>query len=192
MMHAIGKQLESELHAVGYRSASVVDGPETRPANTFGNERIVIEYDEEGADTFAAPEVLHRNPKHRFAITMACKLTIWAQAKASGAMDYEHYRRARHIADLALVALNKIAHVRKNTFVPKSGRFITPEDLKASEEVAGAVYELKFTFDRGVKEQTWTGDARPEGTIAGVANTTQATRTKGSQDDPPETGCGGA
>lgn len=191
MIHAIGKELEAKLRATGYLAATVVDGPERRKPNTFGQERIVIEYDEDGADQFASVHGLHKNPKHRATCKQACKLTIWAQAAQSGALEFEHKRRAAHIRDLAVVALNEIAHERKNLWTPASGHFVTPEDLKASEERTGAVYELKFTFDRGIAEQKWNGDFKPKGSVTKVTNTTQARLVPGPSDQIPEIGCGG-
>ena len=78
------------------------------------------------------------------------KATIYAQCPSKGAFYWEHVRRAEHVLDMVLVALDIVAKKRANLVVFKSGKFVYPDDFKQGETPGGAVYELYLTFDRGV------------------------------------------
>jgi hypothetical protein len=187
MIREIGVELQAALRAK-LCPVRVVDREQTNPA-AFGRERIVIEHDE--GDSFVAPRGSRANPKHRFTRTMGAKVTIYAQSTGAGALEFEHRRRAEHILDLVLVALDDIARKRKNAWTPTGGGFVIPEALEDSERHGGAVYELRFTFDRAVFEQTWAGDIKPEATVGeggvGIGSTTRASII-GANDN--ETACG--
>ena len=170
MIREIGRELETQLHAAGV-PISVVDGPEASATTTWGRERIVIEYDLDASDAFGPPRRVHTNPKHRYTATEACKLTIYAEAAGPGASVFEHRRRAKHFRDAVLVALEYVAAVRKDRFAPTSGKLVTPPDLAGADKPGGAVYELKFTFDRGIASVTWAGAKNPEATIGSIATT---------------------
>lgn len=187
MIHEIGVELQAVLRSRGC-PLSVIDGSDDMPTVTYARERIVIE--RFGDDSFGPVRSQHLNPKHRMTRSIGCKITIYAQAVAVGALTWEHYRRAETILDLVLVALGDVAAVRHNLFSPKSGRFINPEDLEKSETNIGAVYELLFTFDRAVRTQTWLGAFRPSATLTaagGLRNTTKVSMTGGPDDDDNNT-----
>jgi hypothetical protein len=164
---------------------------EASKTTTFGRERIVLEHDE-GGDRFGPPRSQTKNPKGRFTRTIGLKLTIYAQSNKSGALEFEHRRRAEEALDQVLIALAHVAADRHNAFVPGSGRFKPADDLAGSDRHGGAVYELSFTFDRAVTERTWVGEIQPEATIGGadgvtVTSTTKVSRPGGDED---ETACG--
>lgn len=196
MIHEVGVELDTELRRKGC-PLRVVDGPERREPNTFGRERIVIEHDPSG-DSFGSKHLANVNPKTFLTRSIGVKLTIFAQSPNAGANEFEHRRRAEHALDLVLVAINRIASIRKNAWSPKSGRFVLPDDLSKTETAGGAVYELNFTFDRGVAERTWAGDARPTAAAAGFDRTTKVSLKGGPDDDndpstvpaDAETSCG--
>jgi hypothetical protein len=175
LIHEVGVELQASLAAAGC-AFPVKDGPERNRSATFARERIVIEYDQSGEDSFGSKHVARANPKAQFTCSMACKLTIYAQSPVGGSLEFEHKRRARLVVDMAIVALYEIATTRHNSIAFVSGRFVDPDDLKASEAVAGAVYELKFKFDRGIAKTTWKGAGAAEviiGTDVEIANTTK-------------------
>lgn len=188
MIHEVGRELEVRLRVKGC-PLSVIDGPEGRGTTTGARERIVIEHD--AGDRFKAPMSQHRNPKHVLTRSIACKITIYAQSGRAGAQPFEHRRRAEHVLDLVLNALEYVAKIRKNAWAPTGGAFIQPDDLVKSEIQVGAVYELTFEFDRAVQDRDWEYDAAPEAelqhaTISGTPDLTFAadddtiTRSSGS------------
>lgn len=163
MIHEIGVELGVQLAAVNC-PLKVLDGPENTKTVTYARERIVIEHDPTG-DKFSNNKSQQKNPKIRVIRNIGVKITIYAQEASGGAMDWEHRRRAEHVLDLVLVALEKVLVARHNGWTLSGGRFIDPNDLATSEVQGGSVYELTFSVERGVYVQTWTGNARPEMTI---------------------------
>ncbi len=186
MLHEIGVELGAALAAQGC-PLRVVDGPEATKTTTWARERIVIEHDD--GDGFAPVRSQHRNPKFRMVRNVAAKVTVYAKSPAEGAMDWEHRRRAEHVLDLVLVALEKVLVARKNGWTPKGGAFIKPDDLQNSEVAGGAVYELKFTVERGVFEQKWNGDIRAQVSGVTITGTDLITLANGPVDQVPETNC---
>ncbi len=166
----------------------VVDGPE-QPTTTWGRERIVIEHDVDGSDSFSNPHGLHTNAKHRHTATDAYKLTIYTQSKVPGAKPFEHRSRAKLVRETVVAGLDYVAATNKNRWSPSSGAFVTPPDLALSEQPGGAAYELKFTYDLPIRVVTFAGEARPEGTLTGLRSTTSVTRF-GDDETPEETACG--
>jgi hypothetical protein len=122
---------------------------------------------------------------------IAAKVTIYAQSPKAGAMPFEHERRAEHALDLVLVGLEVVARTRQNQWTPVRGRWVPPADLAESERFGGAVYELAFTFDRGVWVQTWAGDKRPEASLGAIKSRTRV-HLNGMEDESSETACGDA
>lgn len=184
MIHEIAAELLTHLKSKAC-PITVVDGPEPTATATWGRERIVLEDD--GADSFGPPRMTHVNPKHLAVVTASYKATIYAKSAAPGAGVFEHRRRARHIADLVVVGLFYVAAARghKDAFSPSSGRFITPEDVAASERPAGAAYEIAFTFERSVQDYTWAKVAASEFTLlsTSIASTTEVSFAGGADDD---------
>lgn len=190
MMHELIIELQAALRARGC-PLPVVER-ESLATTTWSRERIVVEHDE-GGDSFGPVRGQHVNPKHRATRRVGAKIQIYAQSTKSGALEFEHRRRAEHVLDLVLVALSESATMRRSRIEFGRGRFVQPDDLDESEKFGGSVYELLFTFDRAVMVQTWAGDAQPTTTLGpgGIRSTTQVSMA-GSNDDEPdaETACG--
>lgn len=170
MIHDIGVEVAAHIAANGC-PFPVIDGPEVRGTNTFSRERVVIEHDPAG-DSFLPRHQTDRNPRTRLTRVVGDKITIYAQCPNKGANYWEHIYRAEHVLDMVLIALDVVAKKRANLFVPRSGKFVLPDDLKPSETPGGAVYELLFTFDRGVAHRTWAGGILPTAEITAVAPNT--------------------
>ena len=166
MIHDIGCAVAAQIKSKGC-PFEVVDGPEFRKTNTFARERIVIEQDPAG-DSFTARHQADKNPRTRLTRNTGIKLTIYAQEPSKGANYFEHRERAEHVLDMVLCAIDIVRTESKNLVVFKSGKFIYPEDLQTSETPGGAIYELLFTFDRGVADRTWAGAGLPTATISAV------------------------
>jgi len=161
MIHEIGVELQAELKAQGC-PFPVVDGPEPSSPTTYWRERIVIEHDQNARDAFTPVQSQRTNPKHLATRRIATKLRIFAKASDASATPWEHRRKAEHVLDLVLVALDKVIRDRKNLYTFTGGAFYTPPDLAATEVAAGAAYELTFLVHRGVYAQTFKYAIRPE------------------------------
>lgn len=172
MIHAIGEQLATALQTAGI-PIPVIDGPERRPTTTFSRERVVLEHF--GEDTIISKHRADRNPQTRFSRVVAYKATIYAQNPSKGSAEFEHRRRAEAMVDQVIIALDAIVKARQNLMEWKSGKFVTPDDMKSAETLGGAIYELTFTIDRGVTNASWTGQASPQATGLSLTNTTKVT-----------------
>ena len=167
MIHDVGVALQAKLREFGYGAATVLDAEQTKPT-TRGRERIVIEHDLQKGDSFSNSRSQRPNPVHIYTRNIAVKITVYAQSPRSGAQDFEHRRRAEHIVDLVLVALDFIAAGDApifNVWTPNTGGFVISEDLEGSERWGGAVYEMAITISRAVRVQTWAGDIADEATL---------------------------
>jgi hypothetical protein len=148
MIREIAAQLNAYLAALGV-PYGVEYGP-TGGETCWRDGLISVERDERG-DTFGPVQAVHRNPKLVTTRSVGVLIRIWTQTSKRGAAQWEHERRAERVLDFVLSGMAEIAATRGNTWTPQSGAFIVPEDLAASENAGGAVYELRGTFDRGVK-----------------------------------------
>ena len=176
MIHYVGTDLKAQL-AAHLCPIDVVDGPEMRPPTSPARERIVIEHDMTGSDSFLATHMPgNQPPRTVFARKVACKVTIHAKDPRPGSAYWEHVQRAERVLDLVIAGLRSVASTRKNTVEFKSGRFVFPKDMAASETPGGAAYELLFNFDRGVTDRNWNGSIDGTFTILEdtIKNTTYA------------------
>lgn len=186
MLHEIVVELNADLSASGC-PIRVIDGYEPTRTTTYARERIVIEHDD--GDTFSATRSQHRNPSIRMIRNVSARATIYAQSAAPNALDWEHYRRAEHVLDMFLVALERVLLSRKNAWSIRSGSFARPDDLRRSETPGGAVYALTFSYERGIYEQRWNGSVAQEISGVPILSTDQITTANGPPSQIPETGC---
>lgn len=175
MIHEIGVEVQAFLAAKGF-PYEIVDGPEDTTTATWGRSRIVIEH---ATDAFGPPRSQGGTAPRRRTARCGYKATIYAQSDVAGPQPFEHRRLCELMRDQFLVAMDYVASTRQNDWAPTSGQFITPPDLVGSEAQGGAVYELAFTFDRGIQDVTWAGATAPTYTLAGgtVKSTTKAFAT---------------
>lgn len=177
MIREIGVELQERIRDRGC-PLPVVDREQTK-TTTWGRERIVIERDEAG-DRFDFTRSQRRNARVVAVQLVGAKLTIYAQSGKSGALPFEHERRAQSILNCVIAALSKIQSIRKGrtAFLPDSGAFVVPPDLEASERRNGAVYELKFSFPLAIPDVTFKGEAKPEITDFSFQNCTTVNGTE--------------
>jgi hypothetical protein len=191
VIHEIAVDLRAALIAQGC-PIPVVDGPETTDTAAWSRERIVVEHGD--ADAFDPPWSQNNGiSRRRMTRRMACKVKVYAQSALAGALFFEHRRRCDHILDLVLVALSGITYLRKGhqAFLPDGGGYFDPPDLEDSKLRGGCAYELRFTFDRAIQEQTWDGDHAPTAEITGdsggvsiAAQNARYVKTNGSAEEP--------
>lgn len=190
-IHDIGVALGTYLIAKGC-PIPVVDGPELK-RTSWNPERIVIEHDVDGKDSFSGPRGLHTNAKHRHTATDAYKVTIYAQSKVTGPKPFEHRTRAKAIREMVMTGLATVAAANKNAWEPESGAFVSPPDIAESEQPNGAGYEIKFTYDLPIRFVTFANAAVTEGTLAAMTSTTVVGRAGiADDDDDPTTPQAGA
>ncbi len=142
-------------------------GPLPQQPSATSESQIVVERDREAGDDVAATRTHKRNPKIVYARTIGAKVRIYARSSVAGADQGNHERLADQLVDHVLIALREIIVARGNHFEPGTSKLLTAGQL-AEEELQtwpGVVYELAFTFDRGVRDAEWAGEAE-EGTAA--------------------------
>lgn len=184
MIHEIAIEVAAILASKGV-PFDVLDGPEDTTTATWGRERIVINH---APDTFGPVLSQRANPRQRRTVHANYKATIYAQEPVSGAQPFEHRRRCELARDMFLIAMDYVASARRNAWLPTSGQFVDPPDLDASEVNGGAVYELAFTFDRGVADVTWAGAAKTEfSLIAGTVHSTTKAFSTGDVNNATDT-----
>ena len=194
MIHEIGVELQARL-TTKRCPVTVVDGPEWGGSNAVTRERIVIERDRGEPEPVVGAKGTGRNPRHAWDRVLAAKVTIYAQEPRPGALYFEHERRCDHIADLVLVALQKVLVSRKDGgFSIGAGRWVSIDDLANSKRPNLVAYEIPFTVRRAVEDRTWAGAAATEATLGGVGGVTirNTTEVSAQGDSTPaeEVACG--
>lgn len=194
MIHEIALELQTALRAK-LCPIPVVDREGAAKLTSF--ERIVIEHDDDAGDSFTPPRSAFKNPKHDYRRVIGAKATIYAQSRATGALEFEHRRRAEKIIDIVLGAMRLVTATRQNKFLPKTGRFVLLPDAEGTDRRVGAAYVLKFTCDRAVERRDWAAAAPAEGALAAFTRTTKVSLQGGDDDGDPttvpadaETACG--
>lgn len=167
MIFEIANELQAKLTAQDCPVRVFCAGDKKTPTG-WTPERVVVDHDLQGTDSFTPPRSQRHNPKHSFERLIAATATIYAKAPAANATQFEHRARAERILHQVLAGMRAVAAGRKNQFSPKSGEFFTPKDAELSDTKGGAAYVLKFTFEQAVKDVKWSGAAKPEGTLARV------------------------
>jgi len=188
MIFEISRQLESAI-AAKRCPLPVIFGKEATTTTTFARERVVVEYDPDARDAFGPPIAARTSSKVRFVRSIPIKITIYAQAVTTGALPFEHIRRADRVVDVVAVALDDIVRSRGNFFTIVDGGYAIPDDLSASETIGGCVYQLRCRVDRGITDINFDGSSTGTFTIVkgSISNTTKVSQTTGLDDmqSPP-------
>lgn len=189
MIHEVGEDLGRMLKAVGV-PMPVVDGPEPTGTATWSRERIVFGYNDESGDKFAIARSQSNSQKKQYATrSIGVKAIIYVQSPNPGALHFEHRRRADKVIDKVVVALIKIAALRKDGIAWTGGKYITPPDFKDTPQGGGVVYQLTLTFDRGIYDTKWNNDGKPTATLGKTATTDSITSANGPEGQVPEVAC---
>lgn len=168
-----------------------VYGPE-RVNRELRHTVIIVERDRDQTDQVRATQGTQRNaPKVRVR-DLAVKATIFARSSVSSAMIQEHERFCEQLVDALIVALEEWGTETKAGDIPiTEGRYAKAEDHNDVETWPGVAYVLRFRVPRSVMAKTYAGEAKPTQALGGFSNRTDVSRTGGSEDADPETGCGG-
>ena len=203
MIREIAREVTAHLRARGVPLEVVVDESSNVGTNTFARERAVLAYAEGPAsDRFGEVRSQRSRDQQYFTAQNGYVLTIYAKSPVSGALPFEHQRRARKFLTQLLIAFTDVAVIRRNSWSPTAGGFVPTVDLEASEKPGGARYVLSFTFDQGIIPCTWNDELAPTVTFGAgpdgvsISSTTKVSSAEANADmtAPPlgaTTSCGG-
>lgn len=169
MIYEVARELETALRDKGV-PLPVVYGPEPTRGDSQ-RERIVVQRTE---DDFGPLRSQWTNPRGKgLAILQGVTIRIYARSPMGGSRIHDHERRAYHVLDRIIVALDKVVRSRKNNVAITAGGIVPPVDVTTDGATQtpwpGVVYELRLTVDRGVFDRTWPTAADPNGGIADEA-----------------------
>jgi hypothetical protein len=160
-IHAVYVHLAAELKAKGV-PFEIAYGPTQVPPKV-GASRIVVQHDHEAGDQNLGPRSQMKNPRQYAVRAMGGLVRIHAMATVESATRGDHERIANILADLVTVALIRIARRAKTEQrIVREGFAVDA----TTDGWAGALYEIRFQFDRGVHDVTYQGAAMPEGEVA--------------------------
>ncbi len=143
------------------------------------------------SDLVQAAQGQQRNPRKLNTRRIAVDCLIYASSTLPGAMLQEHEGLCDQIVDAVVCALDTWCtggRAGEPEFV--ECRYLDTEELAELESWPGVVYLLRFRIGRGVTVQTFLGEAKPTGTAANVANTSQIFLAPHDGETDPEEACG--
>lgn len=170
----------------------VLYGPERMAPSAINSTRVVIMRDRQGSEAVDAPRTQQRNPKAVMMRGIPGVLRVYATSTVAGAAVQDHEDLADQIVDLLLVAIRKVVTTAKTMWRIVSAGLLSAEALQliGLETWPGVVYEMKFVVDRGVMDAPYTGEPKPEATLAAgsIVSSTHVSLVTSSED--PEVACG--
>lgn len=183
----MSRDIEDRLRARKY-PVHVSYGPEPIDTTRRGF-HVVMMRDPEKDDVFRPPAGQRGNAR-RTGVRELCVLAVLTAASSkSGAHRGDHERECEALIDALTTEIEAWStEAQLNAVTWTGGKYVWPEG-EAPEQCAYVQYAITLRVPRGVSALSYTGDARPEGSAAGVSNTTRV-RLTGAEDETPETGCG--
>lgn len=174
-------------------------GPERHKRDRFDTS-IIFERDRGSSDVVEPVKGAQRNPRKREVRELAAMATIFAKSTLPGALIGEHERLCEQLVDAVIIALEEWGTATGAGYIPiteakylSAAEFLAeleaPAQISMFEGWPGVVYRLKFRVPRGMRVETFLGEAQPTGAAAGVSNTTNV-RLVGQEDGDPAVGCG--
>jgi len=162
MIYDVAKIVAEELAARDC-PLRVIYGPERLSDVSLTDSRIVIERVRGRSDSYVAPRSGRNNPPRRADCLVAGTATIYARSGVAGARIEEHEAIADQAADLVYVALKTAANQLLTTVEVISAGLLSAADLGLDdlESWPAVVYEIGFSFRRGVNDLIWDTDSRP-------------------------------
>ncbi len=190
MINLLAEAVQAALRTGKY-SADCVYGPRPVTFETYPHGLLVFERSREASDTFGPPRgTKQQNPRYVAVRNVAATLSIYACAEhLEGARIEDHEGECEDLIDQAFVAMGDWgkAVLRSDPTVTEA-RYLSAAERNDEQVWPGVVYRMKFTFPRAVVEQSKSGEIRPTGQAASVANRTEV-KYPLRPDDPPAIGC---
>lgn len=191
-LHSLARAVNERFVALKVPVTCLAVGQQT----TVSSYKSQIVFDHDGTDAFGPPRATGGNPRRMFTRSVQAVARIYAKASDSGATTGDHRALAEAFLDQLLVALDYVFRdTWKSHWQPIGGAFVPLEDPAPSNRFSGALYELRFAYERPVfAAHGWSAAEAPEVTFGegGISITsTTKVRMAGTDDDPVETGCGG-
>jgi hypothetical protein len=149
---------------------AVVYGPERLRQTVLAEPHIVVMRDRQQGETFRGPKTTKQNPPLDHVRTMAVRCVVYGKSYLAGASVADHERVADKVVDQIVIAMRAIVNERQTEWVLTGGRLLSDTDLAEDglEAWPGVAYELRFTVDRGVRDETYAGEYPDESTIGGT------------------------
>lgn len=183
MLYEISREIDAQLQ-VKLAPYRVHYGPENADPDAglrLTTPRIVIERDRQAGDRPRDGRSRTNNAKMLAAREVGAVCRIFAQSTVDGARVEDHERIADQLADMVTCALHVVATTRKAEWRISSAKLLTAEEVaqRGLQVWPGAVYELRFSVDRGVYDTDWTGAAAAEKAL-GTDSSSIKVRTTGT------------
>jgi hypothetical protein len=169
MISSFTTDLAAELSTRGV-PYPVVYGPERMAQTVLASPHIVFRRDRQQGEDYRAPKTTKQNPPLDHVRAMAVQCLVYGKSLLPGATVADHERVADKVVDQVLLALRAVVNERQTEWAYRSGRMLSETDLaeQGLEAWPGAVYELRFTIDRGVRNENYAGEYADEATIGGT------------------------
>lgn len=176
MIHALFLTLRDALKAKGV-PFEVVYGPKPVPMSV-GATRVQVLRDYDASEQIGAARAPGVNPRRLAIRAVPGIVRIFARAVVAGAGPGDHEALADAIADQCQVEIHKAARAVPTLYAITSAGLT--DRLDVPDGWAGAVYELKFTMDRGVRDTDWLGHGLGEMTMTATTAKTAIAHTGGT------------
>lgn len=191
MINLLAESVQEALR-VGDYPVDCVYGPLPVTYERYPHGLLVFERARDASDTFAAPMgTRNQNPLYRAARTVAAQLLIYACAEQlEGARIEDHEGECEDLVDQTYIAIEEWAKLITHagpTIV--EARYLSAAERNDEQVWPGVVYRVKFSVLRAVVKQSKSGEIRPTGKAAAVANRTEV-KYPLRPNDPPAIGCG--
>jgi hypothetical protein len=191
LIYEVSLAVEKKLRALGYPVDSHYGPAPGVTAEGYPHGLLVFDRPTDASDQLApAMGTRNQNPLYRGVRAVAATVLIYAKAEQlEGARIQDHQDACEDLIDQVLIALDEWCSENKRGAAPALSemRYMSAEERGSEETWPGVVYRIRFSVNRAVVKLTSTGDARPVGRAAGVANRTDVRYT--GHKDPPVTGC---
>ncbi len=176
MIYAIMRDVETALRAKGC-PIPFGYGPERNAPGSLTHARIVFERS-------AAPEAYEivrsqrSNPRQRAVLPMAATVRVYAQSTLAGAGVHDHERLADKACDALVCAAYDVISARKAMWITPIRRRTTAAELEliGLQTWPGVAYEMTFTFQRGVADVDWSGEALETADLSDMSGTDAITQ----------------
>lgn len=173
MIYELAQRITDALAAKHF-PISVVYGPEQAPAGVT-DQRIVIERDRDGGDTFSPSTGAHHNPRRLAVRSVGVRATLWIKSSLDGARVQDHEAACDAYVDALYCAVDRCmtANAGARLFAPSEARFLRASEtaMVYGETWPGVAYLMRWRAPRGVFDVTFSGAGLP--TARASATTTE-------------------